>query len=228
MGTIGIEWVNQYHGRPGLADLHNNDENARGFYNTLSGTRQFEYGDDSAWDEDLEESGVGIPAVGTDQLYADNVDITFFSGHGHPYGVFYGIATHDDGEAKSSEMKLGNRQCEWIVLDACQCLQWNNGQVFDVWRPAFAGLHYVLGFHTTTGDSADRGQRFAAKLNTGKRVRDAWIEACVETEGAATEWAYLRADSSGTNTYEDHWHGKGYVSPDPVPPVSLAYLKGTC
>ena len=39
MGTIGIEWVNKYHGR--ASDLKNNDNNAEGFYNELSGTRQF-------------------------------------------------------------------------------------------------------------------------------------------------------------------------------------------
>jgi len=226
MGTIGVEWVNQYHGRAG--DLSNNDDNALGFYNTLSGTRQFQWGDDWAWDEDFEESGVGAPAAGTDQLYADNVDIVFFSGHGFSYGAFYGIASHDDGVAIPSNMRMGNRQCEWLILDACLCLAYNDGRVFDVWRPTFTGLHYILGFHTTTGDSGDRGRRFAQKLNDGMRVRDAWIQACVETEGGGTYWAYLRADSGGTNTYEDHWWDKGYVSPDPVPPVTLLYANGPC
>ena len=35
MATIGIDWVNNYHGH--ADDLENNDENARGFYNTLDG-----------------------------------------------------------------------------------------------------------------------------------------------------------------------------------------------
>ena len=59
MGTIGIEWANLYHGR--ATDLKNNDDNAQGFYNTLQGVRRFQYGDDLAWDQDLEESGVGYP-----------------------------------------------------------------------------------------------------------------------------------------------------------------------
>jgi hypothetical protein len=228
MGTIGVEWVNLYHGRPGLADLSNNDENARGFYNTLSGTRQFDYGNDSAWDRDFEEQGVGSPPQGTDQLYADNVDIVFFSGHGGAYSFHFGITTLDDGDARNTDIRLGNRQCEWIVLDACQCLEWNGGAVFNAWQPAFAGLHYILGFHTTTSDSAERGTRFAQKLNAGMRVRDAWINACIETEGSSTDWAYLRADSRGTNTFDDHWWGKGFTSPDPVPPVQLSYQKGSC
>ena len=41
MGTIGIEWANKYHGR--ADELKNNDDNARGFSNTLSGVRRFEY-----------------------------------------------------------------------------------------------------------------------------------------------------------------------------------------
>ena len=97
MGTIGIEWVNKFHGR--ASDLKNNDDNARGFYNTLSGVRRFEYADDLAWDSDFEESGVGSPSAGGDQLYADNVDIVFFSGHGSINGAFFGVTNHDDGEA---------------------------------------------------------------------------------------------------------------------------------
>lgn len=227
MGTIGIEWVNKYHGR--ASDLKNNDDNARGFYNTLDGIRQFEYGDDLAWDQDFEQSGAGVPTSGTDQIYADNVDIAFFSGHGSQSGPFFGVATHDDGTARSTEVRLGDRYCNWVVFDACLVLAYDDGAVFDRWGwPAFKGLHYILGFHTTTGDSGDRGRKFAEYLNAGWRVRDAWIRACQDTEGSDVYWAYLRADQSGTDTYNDHWWGKGYVSPDPTAPTSLAYANGPC
>lgn len=226
MGTIGIEWVNKYHGRAG--DLKNNDDNAQGFYNTLHGTRQFEYGDDLAWDRDFEESGVGSPTGGTDQIYADDVDIVFFSGHGSRGGAFFGIANKDDGTARPTELRLGNRDCEWIVFDACLVLELDNLNVFNRLGGAFAGLHYMLGFDTTTGDSGSRGRKFAKRLNNRWSIRDAWIRACTETEDSDTNWAYLRADAPGTNTLNDHWHGKGFVSSDPNNPTTLVYSCGSC
>lgn len=226
MATIGIEWVNKYNGTQ--KDLKNNDDNARGFYNTLSGVRRFDYGDDLAWDRDFEESGVGSPTAGTDQLYADDVDIVFFSGHGSMAGPVFGIVDKDDGRARPRDMRLGNRDCEWIVFDACQVLERDNLNVFTRLRDCFVGLHYMLGFDTTCGDSGDRGKKFAERLNDGWTIRDAWIRACTETEDSDTNWAYLRADAAGTDTFNDHWHGKGFVSADPVNPTTRRYLRGAC
>jgi Family of unknown function (DUF6345) len=224
MATKGIEWVNNYHGR--ASDLSNNDNNAQGFYNKLSGTKTFEYGNDSAWDQDFEESGTGSPSTGTDSTYADNVDIVFFSGHGSSSSFLFGIANKDDGDAKPSELGLGNKQCEWLVVDACQFLT-SSGASTRL-GGAFKGLHYILGFHTICGDVKDRGEKFADKMNNGQTVRNAWINACNETEGSSRECAYLRADSSGTDTFNDHWHGKGFVSADPTGSLSFVYLKTSC
>ena len=226
MGTIGIEWVNNYHGR--AADLKNNGNNAEGFYNTLQGVKRFQFGNDLAWDQDFEESGTGSPTGGTDQLYADDVDICFFSGHGSMSGGFFGIASHDDGSARPSELRLGNRDCEWVIFDACRVLARDGGGVFARCEPAFAGLHYMLGFDTTCGDSGDRGRKFADRLNWGWSVRDAWIGACTETEDSSTQLAYLRADAAGTDTFNDHWHGKGHVSADPSTPTIFFYMRTSC
>ena len=225
MGTIGIEWVRRYHGR--AADLGNTQAQAEGFYNTLQGVRQFNWGDDLAWDQDFEQSGQGSPSGGTDTTYVDDVDIVFFSGHGSTNGPFFGVATHDSGTATPGEVRWGDRELEWIALDACDVLAVNG--VFDRWGwDRFKGLHYILGFDTTTSDESKRGRYFAEKLNAGWRVRDAWIHACQETEGSGTRWAYVRADMAGTSTFDDHWHGKGFVSSDPTDPTSLFYASGSC
>jgi hypothetical protein len=230
MATIGIEWVNKYHGR--ASDLKNRADNARGFYNTLDGVRQFDYGDDSAWDRDFEQQGVGVPTSGTDQLYADNVDIVYFSGHGSTDGPFFGVANYDDGTAKSTEMRLGdNWNAEWIVFDACSVLAFDDWAVFGRWGwPVFKGLHQMLGFHNTAYDSGSRGRAFAQYLNAGWTVREAWIRACEDTEDSSVYWAVLGANqsSAGTDTWNDHWHGKGYVSPDPSNPDSLYHQNGPC
>lgn len=225
--TIGIEWVNNYHSA--ASNLSNNDDNARGFYNRLQGQRRFEYGDDLAWDQDFEESGVGTPTAGSDQIYADDVDIVFFSGHGSRAGAAFGDKTHDDGTAKASNMQLGNRDLEWLAIDGCEMLAFDNGQVFGRWGwPVFRGLHYILGFDTTAYDRKDRGDKFAYRLNQGWTVRESWIRTCIESEDDDVSYAYLRADGEGTDTFNDHWWGKGSVSADPVSPTTLFYLRGTC
>jgi len=224
MGTIGIEWVKSYHGR--ASNLTNTKPQAEGFYNTLSATRQFNWGDDLAWDQDFEQQGKGSPTTGTDTSWVDNVDMVFFSGHGSPGSFLFGVAT-DDARAKPTEIVWGNRDLEYIALDACNVLE--ESGVFSRWGwPVFKGLHLMLGFHTTTGDEPDRGRILAQYLNAGNTVRSAWIKACQDTEGSDTQWAYLRADQAGTDTYNDHWWGKGSVSSDPSNPTTLYYARGAC
>jgi hypothetical protein len=224
MGTIGIEWVRKYHGLAN--DLTNTRAQAEGFYNTLSATRRFAWGDDLAWDQDFEQQNVGSPAAGADAMWVDNVDMVFFSGHGSPSGFLFGVKI-DDATAKPSEINWGNGDLEWIALDACNVLEQDG--VFDRWGwPVFKGLHYILGFHTTTSDEADRGRILAQYLNAGNTVRQAWIKACQDTEDAGTQWAYLRADMAGTDTYNDHWWGQGFVSTDPDNPDVLYYARGAC
>jgi len=185
MAKIGIEWVKKYHGR--APNLSNTQKQAEGFYNKLSGTRSFNWGDDLAWDQDFEEKGVGSPVTGTDTTWIDSVHIAF---------------------------------------DACEILR--RSGVFDRWRDTLKGLHIILGFHTTCGDESKRGRYFAEYLNDGYTVIEAWKKACKETESSGTKWAYLRSGGgSGVNTYNDHWHGKGWVSPDPTNSWR-AYSKGSC
>jgi hypothetical protein len=224
MGTVGVEWVKQYHGK--AANLTNTKPQAEGFYTTLSATRRFNWGDDLAWDQDFEQSGVGSPTAGTDTTWVDDVDFVFFSGHGSPDGFLFGVDI-DDHRVKPTETRWGDRQLEWIALDACNVLQRDG--VFGRWGwPVFKGLHYILGFHTTTGDEPDRGHLLAAYLNAGWTVRQAWIRCCQDTEDSDTEWAYLRADAAGTDTYNDHWWGAGTTSADPFSPSTLFYGRGTC
>ncbi len=224
MGTIGIEWVQKYNGLAG--NLSNTRAQAEGFYNTLSATRVFNWGDDLAWDQDFEQQGVGSPSAGADTSWADDVDFVFFSGHGSPDRFYFGEKI-DDAVAKNTEIRWGDDNLEWIALDACDVL--SRDGVFDRWGwPVFAGLHIILGFNTTTSDEPNRGQSLAQYLNAGWTVREAWIKAAQDTEDSSTEWAYLRADADGTDTYHDHWWGKGFVSSDPSSPTILYYAHGAC
>jgi hypothetical protein len=226
MARIGIEWVKNYHGR--AANLVNTQPQVEGLYNGLTGTKAFEWGDDLAWDQDFEEEGVGSPPTGTDNIWIDTADIAMFSGHGSTGGAFFGVTGWNNGTAEPSEMSLGDENLNWLILDACQVLEWDSGGAFNRIDPIFNGLHYVLGFDTTTGDDQYRGSYMADHLNNGDRVRDAWRKTCQETEGSSTNYAYVRADGKGTDTFKDHWWGKGYVSPKPVPPLVFYYLRDSC
>ena len=126
MAKIGIEWVRQYHGR--AANLTNTKPQVEGLYNNLSGTKAFEWGDDLAWDQDFEQQGTGSPATGTDNTWIDTVDIAMFSGHGNTAGFLFGIANKDNGTTAPSEMKLGDNNLKWLILDACQVLERDNLQ----------------------------------------------------------------------------------------------------
>ncbi len=224
MGTLGVEWVRKYNGLAG--DLTNTQAQAEGFYNTLSGVRSFNWGDDLAWDQDFEQLGSGTPSSGTDTTWADNVDAVFFSGHGSQ-GAFHFGRRIDDAAAKNTEVVLGDWDLEFAALDACLVLE--ESGVFGRWGwPVFKGLHVLCGFHTVTGDEPHRGRIFAQYLNAGRTVREAWIRAAQDTEGSGTQWAYLRADGAGGSTYTDHWWGQGPIAPDPTSPTTLFYARGAC
>ena len=107
-GTIGIEFVQDYNGLN--TDLPWTWLRCWAFYQGLAGVRKFAYGNDWAWDQDFEQSGVGTPSTGTDSTYVDSVDIFYFSGHGSPLGLQFGVSDRDNGWAQHTEMRLGNKE----------------------------------------------------------------------------------------------------------------------
>lgn len=218
---IGIEWVNKYHGR--ASRLYKCDNSTRGFAERLDGILQFEWGNDDAWDVDFEEYGVGSPIEGQDRAYADLVDIAYFAGHGSGSGFLFGIDDYDDGEAKWSEMSLGERGLKWLIVDACETLHDPDGK-----HEVFKGLHSILGFNTICTDEGSRGRRFAERLNDGYTMIDAWLRACRETESWSKRFACMWANNADTDTMNDHWIGKGFVSRDPHTPTAFYYLNSPC
>jgi len=225
---IGIEWVNDYHSAF-WPDLKNCQEEAERFRSRLNGTPSFSWGNDMAWDQDFEEQGASFwHPTGKDSKWADNVDIVFYSGHGESAGPRFGDTSHDQGQIKHAELRLGNVDLEWAIFDCCFVLE-DGG---DYWKNSwdmFQGLHYMFGFHTKAGDDAARGEVFADYLNSGETMRHAWIKACQDTESSSRQWGYLRASSSGTDTYNEKWFSAGTVSKDPDPNTqTIYYLRGAC
>jgi len=224
VARIGIEWVVNY--APASVNLPATRPQAERFWNTLSGEKAFNFGDNQAWDIDFEQQGTGFPSSGADRFVVELADITYFAGHGSVSGPLFSEPRRDDTLARPSEMRLGDGLANWVVFDACEVLL--DPGVERRFSQVFNGLHYVLGFHTICSDEKARGGIFADYLNQGDRMRDAWRKACQETEPFWLVWAYIRASTQAAETFVDHWHGQGEVSADPVGGVELTYFRQAC
>lgn len=216
---VGIDWVDKYHGR--AQDTKHRRENAEGFYNAISAVKVYNWGDDSAWDTDFEQSGAGSPSSGSDTLYADNVDMAFFSGHGNVGFMGFGVTTHDNGYADCSEIRLGDGSCKYLVCDCCLTME---GDAIGNWRQIFTGLRALFGFRTEAHDSGDRGRIFANYLNSGNWLDDAWKWACQETESSDCQWGYMHV-SAPTSSWIDKWNSTVTTIPNPT---SFCLHSGAC
>lgn len=213
---VGVDWVNEYHGR--AEGLKNRDNCAEGFYNHINAVKVYDWGDDNAWDTDFEQSGAGTPSSGSDVLYADNVDLAYFAGHGY---LYFGVTGHDDGWADPSEIRLGDRQCKYLVCDSCSALE---GDAIGRWRNSFKGLRAMFGFHNEAHDEKDRGKKFAHYLNDDHYMDNAWKWACQETESGDTEWGYLHV-LTPSSSYNDKWSTSVSAIPNPT---SFCFHTGAC
>ncbi|MHA2384827.1 MAG: DUF6345 domain-containing protein [Candidatus Thorarchaeota archaeon] len=231
---VGIEWV----GLTGHPPLGNTQTNIEGFYNWMNVfggyDQEFNWGEYSAWEEDFKYEGFG----GTDNQWVDAVDFVYYQDHGNPDGVAFS-SSHDDGWLHYSECKWGDGDLEWIVLDACSPLAWeneNSENVWERWAPALQGLHMILSFSTGSNNVQTRGWRFGMYLTgfmfTNKMsLADAWFRACAETQGSTCYAAVLYASKSADpwnpqldDPINDHAHGFGYQCSDPTPETINWYV----
>ncbi len=178
----------------------------------------FRWKDDLAWEKDFKDSALG----GSDSSWIDDVDLALFAGHGNKDGIYFGV-NQSDLQAHYNESTLGDKDLEWLIMDACQVLKDSAGK-WNRWGwPVFEGLHYVLGYSTNTFDKDSRGEDFAKyAMKHSWRVKSAWVKATIISENDTTA-AYMRADNATTNTYDDHLWGFGYTSADPDNPTTLYY-----
>lgn len=223
------EGVNEYHGYG--SNLDNCIENAEGFYTELTGDASwsggFIAGDDAAWENHWKDPSNN----GHDNEWADDTYFAFFSGHGNSLGFYFGT-THDDHQLHYNDALWGNTKMDWIAIDACRVL---NASSVTNWLSAFEGLHSICSFDTICQDRADRGSRFAKRMDgtwAEWTIIQAWIQAAMDTEGQNTYVAALAADVDGsTNTtdcWDDHIYGHGSSMNPPADPPFWWYAKCQC
>ncbi len=220
---IGIEWVGMSHGKP----LWNTETNIEGWYNKMATTggysREFNWGEYSAWEEDFKDSTYS----GTDTTWIDAVDFVYYQDHGGPNGVAF-TSNHDDKGLEYLHMRLGDGDLDSIVFDACSPLAWENkdgDDVFARWGPSLQGIHQICSFATGSKNSATRGTAFATYMtDLGMTIVSAWFRATLETEPGDHLAAVFYGSKSPNplspqldDPINDHAYGFGYVCTDPTP-----------
>lgn len=233
---IGIEWVGMSAGHP----LWNTETNIEGFYNKMGTTggysREFNWGEYSAWEEDFKDDSYG----GTDTEWVDAVDFVYYQDHGGPDGVGF-TSNHDNKGLNYLQMRLGDGDLDHIVFDACSPQAWVNefgDDVFTRWAPSLQGVHQVCSFATTSQNSATRGTAFATYMtDLGMTIVSAWFRATLETEGSDRLASVFYASKSANplnpqldDPINDHAYGFGYSCTDPVPGTFgfYVYITNSC
>ncbi len=171
---VGVEWVNSYTA-VGKGNLSYMDYCAEGFYNVIKShsewAGEFNVGNANAWEKHFKKSSLG----GLDDSWVDAVDLVMFAGHGSAKtgtgrgsAFTFGQNANDDWYLASipsnREPRWGDGDLEWIIFNSCSilcrqgdtspypdeepvlyniCQRWANSDVMH-------GLHYILGFRTTT------------------------------------------------------------------------------
>ncbi|WP_433936442.1 DUF6345 domain-containing protein [Sorangium cellulosum] len=170
-------------------------------------------------------------------------DAVYFSGHGSGVGPFF--------DASPAQSGLDFTRLQWggllrlVVLDCCRLFAWtldfdpstDEDHVLGLWRPAFHGVAYVLGFASYSISEPHRGRYLAEYLLDGLPVHEAWKRACQETSAAiaplkneSCNWAYLRAGTSGpgADSYNATWDELTARETDPAEPDYLVWMVGHC
>lgn len=200
--------------------------NQSGFRNRILSeggiTLRFNWSGTAAWEKDFLN-----PPTGLDTTYVDNVDLTFYIGHGWGGGFTFEDTTHNDSSLTYTDAsgQWWNSDLEWLALLSCQVLKdtHDGKKWWQRWGPAFNGLHLLLGFETNAYDWPNFGGRFADYMlgrNFGFTtitlpVRAAWIQAAAEEQPSSVVTVVMGVyGPGGLTSYNDFFHGQGAVSPD--------------
>jgi hypothetical protein len=204
-------------------------DSAIGFKNVMAAhsvPTAFDWRGASAWERDFKEP--------SDSSYVDNVDATWYTGHGWPGGFTFKSSV-DDTTITPGDARWGNGDLEWLQLESCQVLADTNGHAdyFGRWGQAFQGLHILNGFHTnaycvgggTGGTFAD--YLFAKKflwwtLRPALRVQSAWANMALDREPAGVVYRSMGLiGPGGVTNIGDHFWGQGPTGPDIAPSTAI-------
>lgn len=188
-------------------------------------TRDFSWLDHNAWESDFKDP---MFPGGDDTNWADDVDLTYWQGHGSGTGFYFtGCSNHNDTKLANTEARWGQNDVEWMSLFTCLILEDTTGgqNWAQRWGQAFRGLHQINSFTTISYNSANHGGKFGHYMwrspflwwNNPMKVRDAWAQASIDTQPASVRWATMGVYQPATGNlgnYNDYFWGKGSVGAD--------------
>ncbi len=213
------EWVENYSSSP----LSKTSDDAEGLGDKLpSGWSISGYGNSSAWEEDFKRTEYG----GTNNTYADEHDLVFFSGHGSTGdGEYYSDTTrcikfsdndHDDRKMTAGDAydSWGDSDMEWLGMSACQTMKQDNR-----WASSMNGVHLIMGWETNMYD-IKFGKHFAKRMvdsgsmDSAYSVKSSWFYAAEKTHWYADRTAEVIGENSTMGS--DYLWGEGSVNSDPT------------
>jgi hypothetical protein len=198
--------------------------------------KRFHWTGQSAWERDFKQSA-------DHDVMVDNVDETFYCGHGSGQGFTF-ESNKDDGNLTYLDPRIsangdwGDIDLEWLALLSCQVLKGtHNGLSWaQRWGPAFDGLHLLLGFQTNAYDWSNFGRRFA-DYQLGRSfgfvtitlpVRAAWFQAAAEEQPSGVQSVVMGViGPGGLSNYNDYFWGQGPTGPDVREPSITGYWRVT-
>jgi Family of unknown function (DUF6345) len=206
---VGNEWIGNSQG------LSNSADNNYDFRDEMSdvATISVNWSEGNVWESDFKDPALG----GDDSTYADNVDLMWFQGHGNPDG-FATNPTPGDGFVSRTDARWGNNDLEWLVVHSCSVLELGSGatHVQNRWRPAFRGLHMLLGYGNSSYNVDGDGNEFGDDLaDDDMRIRSAWVDANESEQPDGVIYRYMGVyGPNGEWNRNDYFHGIGSVSAD--------------
>lgn len=193
---VGVHWMGDYGGN---GDLPNSESNGYGFYNTLryhpwtffgyprwcnfSGHDCYIYGNSSAWEDDY---------VDNNNYYVDDVDVTYYQGHGWPGGIT--LNPPDDQHVQHGEVQgmWGDVDWEWGFFNTCSMMA---DESRTPWYGAMNGMHGIASFRNTSYNTAGFGGQLATYLIFGYSFKDAWFKTCDSKQPSGVQAQIIVEDS---------------------------------
>lgn len=156
---------------------------------------------------------------GSDHLFADDVDLLFYAGHGLTPGSHgaddYSLALSYDKKkhrANQSDMFLGNKDLEWFITFTCNFCKGSMSQLGHMAK----GLHALCGFSTGVCLTSDMGSVISEKLKKGVSVKEAFFATAKETQPWKDKLNSRKACVFTTkDCADDRIWGYGSVASDP-------------
>ncbi|UQA56751.1 DUF6345 domain-containing protein [Polyangium aurulentum] len=210
--SVGTEWIGTCGGLGGSSSSANGFANV---FKSKGASVPFNNGEFDAKEKHFKDPNKG----GNDDLYADSVDMTFFTGHADSEGFYFCSSTTDQA-LTYQDARWGQTGVEWMVVAACGPLQGTNADGLNAverWGRAFVGLHLLLAYANTSYDNVTEGPDLANYLLVNQlKVRNAWVQAATNAQPAETTYAFMGTygvDDAMPN-YDDFFWEQGPVGAD--------------